>query len=215
MRELPILMKPEMVRALLRKPPLTPKTQTRRINAPWEVGDRLVVKETYYRYGHWVKSGVGNGRQLWSFEPLENGVNVRYMDNPPNYVCKDRTETGYWLRPSLFMFRKDSRITLEVSGKHEEFLQDISNNDAKAEGVREPICSCGCPDSTYVGMFWDLWDSINAKPKPIMGNGAISHYVSYPWEDVQETRTYRGKDWFIHGNPKIWVTTFRMIECKT
>lgn len=44
------------------------------------------------------------------------------------------------------------------------------------------------------------------------GKKVINHYISYPWEDIQETREYRGKPWHIHGNPYVWVVEFRKVH---
>jgi hypothetical protein len=57
-----------------------------------------------------------------------------------------------------------------------------------------------------------LWDSINAEPKPCYRKEEITHYVSYPWQDIRETREYRGKPWYVYGNPLQWVVEFERTE---
>jgi hypothetical protein len=74
-------------------------------------------------------------------------------------------------RPSIFMPRWASRITLEITDVRVERLQDISETDAKAEGARaaDPCdhvrlsCAeigCGGPQD-YRGGYRALWDEIN------------------------------------------------------
>ena len=60
--------------------------------------------------------------------------------------------------------------------------------------------------------FASLWDSINAKPKPCYREKEITHYESYPWEDIQETTEYRVKPWHVMGNPWNWRVEFERTQ---
>jgi len=81
-------------------------------------------------------------------------------------------DTHVW-RPSIFMPRWASRITLNITEVRAERLQDISEEDAIAEGVTGPhdvwypafrVPGDSKPRySSAKSAFTDLWDSINAK----------------------------------------------------
>lgn len=110
-----------------------------------QIGDRLWVKETFcltqpfdpetYYFGY--KSGVKS-----------------YSTNPAS-AKYDYSEPDKW-KPSIFMPREASRITLEITNIRVERLQDISEDDAKAEGALWD------PFSYKLG-FETLWYKINGK----------------------------------------------------
>jgi hypothetical protein len=87
--------------------------------------------------------------------------------------------------PSIHMPRWASRITLEVVSVRVERLQEITEEDARAEGVRPSDAAVvfqndasGRPHQrsdmgmTHLGAFAILWDKINGKRAP---------WVSNPW----------------------------------
>ena len=110
-------------------------------------GDRLWVRET------WTQ----NYNQLIAFRADGEDAN----DMP-------------W-RPSIFMPRWASRITLEVIGVRVERLQRIRSEDALAEGIVPTDSPVWFP----VDEFQHLWDQINAKRAP---------WASNPWVWVVEFR---------------------------
>lgn len=107
------------------------------IHCPFgEVGDRLWVRENFCQYPYELNP-----------QP-EDAWYQADGRKPPNFKR--------WT-PSIHMPRWASRITLEITGVRVERLQQISSNDAKAEGVDAPG-----PGKCWVGQFSYLWDSLNA-----------------------------------------------------
>lgn len=176
-------------------------------------GQRLYVKETY---------GVS-----WADGALVDPV-LNYRSDGEQIPIRPETDLfdswrECWMQPrkrlwnprhwrsGRFMPRWASRIDLEETEVRAERVQDISGNDALAEGVdlsRELFRGINAPDKA-LRLFPHLWDSINAKPKPLYEQKKIISYVSYPWEGEPETREHRGLPWVIVPNPGVWVVGFR------
>jgi hypothetical protein len=100
----------------------------------------------------------GPGDRLWVRETwsTERHIDGSYGRTMPPVFRADKGQLAIascgW-RPSIFMPRWASRITLELTALRVERLQEITEADAKAEGV-----------NGYDGMgFRQLWDALNAK----------------------------------------------------
>lgn len=160
MKERPILFSAPMVRALL----AGTKTQTRRevkgqvpqwnesaeyrefclrtIRCPYgPPGDRLWVRET------WGTSAGWDGIKPSELPSILPNVPIRY-------AADGMKNDGRW-RPSIFMLRWMSRITLELTAVRVERLNEISVEDALAEGIEHR--SMNDPRVEYK----HLWESIN------------------------------------------------------
>lgn len=205
MKERPIIFSGAMVEAIL----AGRKTQTRRViklNGTEEVIDGMLWRPD--RYGDWYPiedyCPYHNYTRLWVRETWRKGItdsglaveyaadlNRTYLDDYP-----DQSTDWYWLddmpwRPSIFMPRWASRITLEIVSVRAERVQDISERDAMSEGVNVSHYYCEEPTAELdgihrcdpVGKFAELWDSLNASR-------------GYSWE----------------SNPWVWVISFRKLE---
>lgn len=181
MKERPILFSGPMVRAIL----AGRKTQTRRICkkawwdeftwagdvyparesgwiAWWPKGDAEFTKRAYLDgflcpYGQpgdrlWV-------RETWLLVDDMNG------SQQVHYRADNEDIPGSW-KPSLFMPRWASRISLEITGVRVERLQGITEEDAQKEGVEID----GHYSMFYKTAFKKLWDSINGKKHPWESN---------------------------------------------
>ena len=121
----PILFSAPMVRAILDGK----KTMTRRIYKTcfysWQVGDRIWVKETYLI----AQDDSINTKIIYAAtDPNLLGIGFNY-----SVKCSVKTQLPIW-KPSIFMPRKYSRITLEITDIKRELLRDISEADTKREG---------------------------------------------------------------------------------
>ena len=192
--EHPILFSVEMVRAIMEGR----KTQTRRVIKPQpnDIRESPFVKSGIEdTHGYEIKRKYAPGDKLWVRETwmpfTENGVRsgmaiYRATDKPE----QDGDRPLKW-RPSIFMPRWASRITLEVVSVRVERVQDISEEDALSEGIS----------------FW--------KPKE-MDNRPFEEnfWTNYPqfafqnlWDSINAKRGYS-----CDANPWVWVIEFRRVE---
>lgn len=143
---------------------------------PYAPGDRLWVRESYFQYGHWIAlpGWTVNGKRMpWRFSPDDN--EIRFEMHGPYRKAMDRwdpTTPAWHKRLGRFMPRSASRTTLIVTDVKVERLQDISDEDAIAEGVDleryVPVSDCAglhsCGEAgptDPLDEFRCLWTSIN------------------------------------------------------
>lgn len=213
MKERPILFSGPMVRAILEGR----KTQTRRVIKPqptidWHYRtwwDRQTYAWTtchplnieYQNQIQKIKCPYGQpGDRLWVKETWCDVYDIKNMNFPPRktkdctnfYYCADYTNGDMVIkwRPSIHMPRRASRIILEIDEIRVERVQDISNDDAFAEGVLPNWTKSRSGYTTENpapsgAAFANLWESINAKR-------------GYGWET----------------NPWVWVIKFHVVEVK-
>jgi hypothetical protein len=144
--------------------------------APYKPGDILWVKETWSGF---FKETNGEGEYIYKAD-------------------EDRVSHEFRWDSPVSMPREAARLFLEVKSVRIERLQNITEEDADAEGFPEKFCiGCGacaggdCYDP--IRFFKDLWNSLNAKrvdteKKPV-----------YSWE----------------SNPWVWVIEFKRIDQTT
>lgn len=163
------------------------------VYSKFQVGTRLWVRETWAdtngESGPMISYRAGGDRFL-----IDESFPVQYEKYPGcqfTMWCGDlrRGEPGHAWKSPLFMPRWASRILLEITDVRVERLNEISEEDAKAEGVspvaEEPFRdACGdlvVPAGRYRNGYRELWESIN-------GDGS--------WD----------------ANPWVWVLSFKRIE---
>lgn len=167
----------EMVRAILDGR----KTQTRRIMKNHPAGDypdtpALIrsVGGGFQWYGHYGESSIFNcpfgavGDRIWVRETwAEAGAGApdlklyraNYPEHvPTHYENVPPADEIRWT-PSIHMPRWASRLTLEITSVRVERLRDLSEDDAKTEGITPPSGGV-LPGWEYRINFRDLWMSI-------------------------------------------------------
>jgi hypothetical protein len=162
-----------MIRAILNGK----KTQTRRIaslaqcvnkkGCPYgDPGDLLWVRETWQaiHVSFDPETGLYDDFYAPKTIPKDNPSNwwaVRYAATDPE-ANDNKEDRGFSWRPSIFMPRWASRITLEIAAVRIERLQDISEDDAQAEGCDPVVHPDGAVDcGTRKTTFARLWNTIN------------------------------------------------------
>lgn len=152
----------------------------------WQ-GSRLWVRETF----QWVDMGDDSG--------------YVYRATDPDW----QTTEGWTWKPSIFMPRAASRITLEITNIRCERLHDISEQDAILEGV-EPLFSQTEINTPRYRHELDL------KPMPYKNYlyPKDSYYSSCKtarqsfrslWQKINKLESWM-------SNPWVWVIEFKVLE---
>ncbi len=147
------------------------------IKCPYgQPGDQLWVREVWRCFG---------GRE-YEYQQEKGSIIYRCDVNPSDDVAE-------W-RPSIFMPRWASRINLLIKSIRVERLNDISEADAKAEGV-EP--------------FFSIHESIGRDQTMTTGEriSDCEHRASFAclWDDINGDNSWQ-------QNPWVWVVEFEVMK---
>lgn len=145
-------------------------------------GDRLWVRET------WRAVELDNGNDGILYKADNHFKSIENSQAAADLWCDayaDRKYGNKW-RPSIFMPRWASRIALAVTDVRVERLQEISEEDAIAEGLQKEVISVGYQNDSV---------TLRAGPKFV-----------YLWDKINSDRGYS-----FESNPWVWVISFKVV----
>ncbi|WP_207000632.1 hypothetical protein [Trinickia mobilis] len=164
-------------------------------------GDHLWVKETFVAFGRWeTRYSEEKGRDEWHFVDMtvEAGFAYRFDGADPDARRRAGAAPTWHTRPSIFMPRAASRITLENAGVRVERLNSISEADAIAEGIERHYTGW----RPYTTMFYEA-DGVT--PANYLRDPRDSYRQL--WDSLNAARGY---GWDV--NPWVWVVEFRRVQ---
>ena len=207
MKETGLMFKAPLVRAILSGQ----KTQTRRIlknqqsydldKCPLgQPGDRIYVREQWQ--GPLMSSKEWEDHYFSEADDspakFRTPAYCRYAADggpPPEFVTMDDELVARW-KPSIHMPKWAARIWLEITSVRIERLQDISDADCIAEGIKE------LPHQAAEKGCW--WTGDVAAGAALHGRTPHNAFRLL-WEST-------GGDWA--ANPWVWVIDFKRIEAQ-
>lgn len=146
-----------------------------------QVGDKLWVRETWKP--KYVKGGL-------------DGFRIHYPDvHPWFYAADGECEKGYgsW-KPSIHMPRCASRLLLEITAVRIECIQNITREDALAEGIQKFMVDCSRDGIKTAYKNYEV-DGISR-------NNPIDSFRTL-WK-----KTYGAESW--DNNIWVWVIEFKV-----
>lgn len=177
----PIIFSTPMIKAILDGT----KTMTRRVVLPQPSGkvERFVCYNTANGVG--ICDGINNkigyplckikqkyqvGDTLWVRETFTKDREGNYIYKAdPIFDHYGKGDIAWNWTPSIFMPKEAARIFLKVRSVRIERLNEITEEDAKAEGVEPLVVSAGPinrivkTDMSYKRPFTYLWDRLNKR----------------------------------------------------
>ncbi|WP_329808969.1 hypothetical protein [Enterocloster citroniae] len=150
-----------------------------RVKEPYyRLGDILYVRETWNQLARVDENGYTHYNDLFYVYKADKNQPDLYDDNG---FYLDDTERKW--RPSIHMPKEATRIWLQVTDVRAERLHNLTNRDAKKEGVTVETDNSGI---AHRAAFMRLWDSTIKK----------SDIGTYGWD----------------ANPWVWVIEFERCE---
>lgn len=193
----PILFSTPMVKAILEGR----KSQTRRIIKPQPI-DNIEVDGNFFDGKHsgyvkvdghpnWQQQFVSEFcrfqigdilwvRETWQLMPALAQYSERFVYKADNFG----RDTDKW-RPSIFMPREACRIFLKITNIRVERLQDISEEDAIAEGIT-------MNNGPHSGWYW--MENVYSTDNPVMAYQLL-------WQKINGKESWDNNVW-------VWVISF-------
>jgi len=136
---------------------LSRRNGEQKIECPYQVGQEIFVKESFWQFGSYDGGSDCDepkfiGKNKITFCPEEAAK--------PQTLCK-----GWKKRPAQHMKQEHSRLTLQITEIRVERLADISEEDAKKEGVDIKYNDYFGEEQSFVGSFKRAWNATHKKPE--------------------------------------------------
>jgi hypothetical protein len=183
----PILFSTPMVQAILDGR----KTQTRRVIKPQPL-DVVTYAVQRFWYPEVIKCSYEVGDVLWVRETFTNSEEYPFI-----FYKADADDVSIKWKPSIFMPKEACRLFLQVKSVRVELLQEITEEDAIAEGIK--------PSEDFAGLYF-LY-------------GSTKNYGRITRTDyVDPIKSFHSLWLSINGptswvkNPWVWVIEFEKIE---
>lgn len=155
------------------------------IHCPYgQVGDKLWVRENYAEW-----QGTSECIKNYDMPEEEAKDYIIYKATSKDWsgLIKDKHNGHPWdIRPSIHMPRWASRLTQTITDIKVERVQDITEEDAKSEGIIGVPTAFGL---LYKPAFSRLWDSINAKRGYSWKSNPWVWVISFPKYTEEPTRS--------------------------
>ena len=177
----PILFSTPMVQAILDGR----KTQTRRVIKPQPL-DVVTYADQRVWYPEVIKCPYEVGDVLWVRETFTNSEEYPFI-----FYKADADDVSIKWKPSIFMPKSACRLFLQVKSVRVERLQDITEEDAIAEGI-ERIKKDGM---------------LSFRSYAVKHDACVYPYVSFQtlWHKINGPTSWV-------KNPWVWVIEFEKIE---
>lgn len=157
---------------------------------PYRIGDKIWVRETWLwvmkDHAHDLLEGA-NTRTQYAYKGSFHSDWIKYA----------KEKYGYKWKPSIHMPKDAARIWLEITDVRYERLNDISVQDAIAEGIEK------------VGGTYSVspWRNYLRGKKGEMDMNCSSPIRSFQtlWDSIHGTDPWK-------ANPMVWVIEFKVLE---
>lgn len=206
MKFIPLLFKTSMVEAIMNRT----KTQTRRIikfPIDWDgvnvyKNPPFGIKYSSTEFDGCVKRLNSNcqiGDVIWIREAFQKVASFPEPDSFGKYLYKAMGDYCATWKPGIHMPKEACRLFLDVTNVRAERLQDITEEDAKAEGVLNMYAHDPSIGSVAYLDYMDKkggWDCVADDAK---------HSFQTLWQSIHGVESWE-------ANPWVWVNEFNKID---